>query len=159
MSRACEREEVVVRAALDGAFPPDLERHLGTCAECREAVAVTAWMGDVARASRESASEGLPDASEIWWRAQVLARLERRRGLVRRAVRPIAVFERWMGIAAAVVGILIGWLYADRLFDLAWGSGAAAFVTDPEWIARLGLTTAAVLLVTTGVLVERLREV
>lgn len=159
MSRPCDREEAVVRAVLAGAFPADLEDHRATCPECRQTVAVTAWMQDVARAAREAAAEGLPEASEIWWRAEVLARLERRRRLVRRAVRPIAVFERWMGAAVAVVGILLAGLHADRLFDGGWSAEVAAIVTDPVWIGRIGLTAAAILVVTTGILVERLREV
>lgn len=159
MSRPCDREEAVVRAVLDGAFSADIEDHLASCPECHETVTVTAWMQDVARVAREAASEGLPDASKIWWRAEVLARLERRRSLVRRAVRPIAVFERWMGAAAALVGILFGWLYADRLLAAGWSAEVAVVVTDPAWIARIGLTAAAILVVTTGVLVDRLRDV
>lgn len=159
MSRVCEREEAVVRSALHGGPSGALEAHVSECPECRETMAITVWMRDAAGADREAVAEGLPDASEIWRRAEVLARVDRRYGLVERAVRPIAVFERWMGAAVAVVLAVLVWLQADRLFDGAWAAEVGEMLVDPDWIARVGAAAVAILAASTGVLVERLRDV
>lgn len=159
MSRPCEREEAAVRAALHGGASGKLETHVSECPECRETVAITAWMRDANRAAREAAAEDLPDASEIWWRAEVLARVARRHGLVERAVRPIAVFERWMGAGVAVVLAVLVWLQADRLFDGAWAAEVGEMLVDPDWSAGVAAAAVAILAASTGVLVERLRDV
>lgn len=159
MSRACEREEAVVRAIVEGTMPGSLEAHVAACPECRETMAITAWMQDVARAAREAAVEGLPDASEIWWRAEVLERVEGRRRLTRRVVRPIAVFERGLGIAVALAAGLLAWRHGAEFVERAWETGVASIATDPSSIAAVGLAAAAFLALSTGILVERLREV
>lgn len=159
MSRACEREEAVVRAILGGVMSGPLENHLAGCSECREAVAITGWMQDVARAAREAAAEGLPQASEIWWRAEVLARVERRRRLARRAVRPIAVFERGLGFAAALVAGLLAWFHGGGLVERTGEMEWVSLASDPSSIATVGLAATALLALSTAILVERLREV
>lgn len=156
--RTCEREEAVVRAVLEGGLTGSLERHAAGCEGCREAVGVTAWMKDVAAAAREAAAEGLPDASGIWWRAEVLARVERRRALVHRAVAPIAAFERWGGLAAALVVAAGVWVEADRIVAWVSGSGAADAVTDPSTVVTIGLGAAVALTASAGWFVERIRE-
>lgn len=158
MSRACEREEAVVRAIVDGTMPGSLEAHLAACPECRETMAITDWMQDVARAAREAAA-GLPDASEIWWRAEVLERLEGRRRLTRRVVRPIAVFERGLGIAVALAAGLLAWRHGAGFVERAWETGVASTAAEPSSIAAVGLAAAAFLVLSTRILVERLRDV
>ena len=158
MSGGCEREEAVVRALLEDRLTGELESHVAGCPECRETVAVTAWMRDVARAAREAAAEGLPDASEIWGRAEVLARVDRRHDLVERAVRPIDVFERGMGVVAAAIVALLAWFQADRLFESGWPTELAEALSDPERIAVAGVAAVAVLVLSTGVLLGRLSD-
>lgn len=157
--RTCEREEGVVRAVLEGRLSGDLEGHAAGCAGCREAVAVTAWMRDVAAAARAAAAEGLPEASEIWWRAEVLARVERRRALVRRAVAPIAAFERWGGLAVAALAAGLAAFQAERIAAWIVERGLAEAVADPAHVPAIGLAAAAVVALSVGWFVERIREV
>lgn len=157
--RPCEREESIVRAVLEGTLGGPLEAHVEGCAECREAARVTAWMRDVAAAAREAAAEGLPDPAEIWWRAEVLGRVERRRSLVRRAVQPIALFERWAGVGAAVVAAAVAWGWGDRVVVWVAQHGRADLLADPANATATGLVAAVALAASAAWFVERLGEV
>lgn len=144
MSAGCDREPGVVRAVVEGRWPEELAAHVRGCDDCREVVAVTSWMRDVAAAARrEAAAARLPTAADIWWKAEVLRRVEGRRELTRRAVRPIQVFERaaW-GAVAAVVGTL-AWLNAGELEAWIAGAGAARALMDPmATLALAGISLA-----------------
>jgi len=130
--RECPREREALAAVVAGRWPPDLERHVATCAECREVVAVSTWLRGVAR---ETVVGSLPQADRVWWRAQVERRLEQRRELVERAARPIRWFER--GAAAAIAMTVAGILW----WHGAPTAGAAlVLLSDPATLA--GLTAA-----------------
>lgn len=142
MSAGCEREPEVVRAVLEGRWSTDVEAHARGCTDCREVAAVTRWMGDVAREARAAAAAAhRPAASEIWWRAEVLRRVDRRRALARRAVRPIAVFERIAWGAMAAAGAALVWLRAEALGEWIAATGVARALVDPA--ASLALAGAA----------------
>ena len=102
--------------------------HIDSCRSCRDAVAVTTWLGDVAaRTSREVIA---PSAESIWWRAQVVRKLCDRDDREYRRAKPLA----WIQVggvtlaAVTVVSILLseGWIadgLVGRLVGLVGGSG------------------------------------
>src|ERR1700719_2682527 len=95
----CTHEADVLTAVDTGRWPDradaDLRAHVATCAICQDVVAV-------GQAFRKDAGRPVspPDASLVWWRAQMQAREE----ATRLAARPITVAQ---AIAfASVVGVL-----------------------------------------------------
>jgi hypothetical protein len=91
----CPREAEVLRACESGDWPAGLQAHLVACAACREVEAVTRVLLLEVEAE---ASEPLPAANDIWWRAQVQARQD----ATARAMRPLETIERAEPIAALV---------------------------------------------------------
>lgn len=125
--RACESGDLVpLRPAPAGVgaasgervLPPhsstsELRAHLDTCESCREVAAVTRVL--MLSVEAESA-QPLPDAADIWWRAQWQARQDART----RAMRPIETMERAEPLVAlvAVATLLVmrGDAIASRVF-------------------------------------------
>jgi hypothetical protein len=140
--RECPREREALAAVVAGASRPELERHVAECAECREVMAVSAWLRGVARDEAEAI---LPRVERVWWRAQIDRRLATRRALAERAARPIRWFERG---AAAAIAITLGgvlWSHAiptagaafDRLSDpTTFGALAAGLLALAALAAR-----------------------
>ena len=140
--RECPREREALAAIAAGALEPGLERHVAQCAECREVMAVSAWLQGIAR---DDAGAILPRAERVWWRAQVDRRLAARHALAERAARPIRWFERG---AAAAIAITLGgllWSHAiptagaalDRLSDpTTFGALAAGLLALAALAAR-----------------------
>lgn len=143
----CPRERDALAAVLTGNAPAELERHVASCADCREVVAVSTWLRGVAR---ELAPEGLPRADRVWWRAQVERRLEGRRALAERAARPIRWFERG---AAAAIAVALAWVL--RAYALAPADAALTTLSDP---AALGALTAGLMTVAWLAAREAMRE-
>lgn len=110
----CPREAEVLRACESGAWPDGLPDHLATCGSCREVQAVTRVLMLSVEAE---AAEPLPDAADIWWRAQWQARQDARA----RAMRPLDTIERAEPLVAlvAVATLLVmrGDAIASRAFS------------------------------------------
>jgi hypothetical protein len=90
---------------------PDLLAHIKSCAVCSEAATLMQAF-DAAR-DRSRAEAPIPDAGQIWWRAQLRARRE----AVRTAGRPIAIAQVFALVCAAVLlasffGAAAGWFQA-----------------------------------------------
>jgi hypothetical protein len=134
--RECPRERDALAAVLAGSAPPELERHLAECEDCREVVAVSTWLRGVAR---EFAPADLPRADRVWWRAQVERRLQGRRALAERAARPLRWFERG---AAAALAVALAWVL--RVYALDPADAALTTLSDP---AALGALTAGLMTV------------
>ena len=137
----CPREQEALAAVVSGALDSGLKRHVAKCAECREVMAVSAWLQGIAQEDPAS----LPLAERVWWRAQVDRRLATRHALAERAARPIRWFER--GAAAAIAFTLGGilWSHAvptagaaiDRLSDpTAFGALTAGLLALAALAAR-----------------------
>ncbi len=111
----CPREAEVLRACESGVWPDEMRAHLATCEACREVEAVTQVL---LRAVESEASEPLPAAEDVWWRAQWQARQEARA----RAMRPLEAIERAEPLVAlvAIVSLLVlrGEAITSRVF--AW---------------------------------------
>ena len=116
MTPSCPREAEVLDLVWTNQWPARAERslvdHVTTCDVCRDLTTVASAIGDLNDAT--VAELKVPDASVVWYRAEVRARQE----LTRRATRPVAAAQT----AAAVVGI--GGVLT------AWRLGGASFV---EW--------------------------
>jgi hypothetical protein len=157
VSAGCDRESAVVRAVLEGEWPAELSAHAAICPDCLEVTAVTAWMQDVARAARaEAAAARLPSPAAIWWKAEVLRRVEGRRELTHRAVRPIELFERAAWGAVAVLAGALAWLEADELGEWIAGSELARALVGPD--ASLTLAGVSVALIVASAWVVAGRE-
>ena len=134
--RECPREGEALAAVAGGALESGLGRHVAQCAECREVMAVSAWLKGIAREDTETI---LPRAERVWWRAQVDRRLAARHELAERAARPIRWFER---SAAAAIAIALGgvvWSHAIPTAD-----AAVQHLSDPTTFGALAAGLLAV---------------
>lgn len=113
---------------------------------------VRAWMSGLVRATREeAAADPLPSVAALKRRAELALRLDRRRRLSRRAIRPIVLFERaaWGLAAAASAAALWG-------KEEVWSSWAA--LVDPATTIAMGLMATMILIVAGVALTGRLRD-
>jgi hypothetical protein len=102
MSQAsCPREAVVLRAVRTGVWEEGLAAHVAKCAECGEVVQASHWMQALAQNSEKPM---LPDASLLWWSAQLSERNEKAENAQE--------FFDWMEIISAIViaAGLAGWI-------------------------------------------------
>lgn len=134
--RECPREREALGAVAAGAVDRGLGRHVAECAECREVMAVSAWLQGIAREDVEAI---LPRADRVWWRAQVDRRLAARRALAERAARPIRWFER--GAAAAIATTLGGVLWSHAI---PTAGAALDRLSDPTTFGALAVGLLAV---------------
>jgi hypothetical protein len=107
----CAREREVIDLVAVGQWPAQadasLRSHVGACATCAEVASVAMLLHDVAE---HAPVPKLPDASVVWYRAQVRAREE----AVRRATRPMNVVA-----AAAAAVVLVGlWWVVPQVWDV-----------------------------------------
>jgi hypothetical protein len=91
----CAREAEVMRAGECGEWTADLRAHLATCAACREVDAVSHALRAVVEDEPDPSGAA---AQDIWWRAQLQARQEKRAS----AMRPLDTLERAEPLAALV---------------------------------------------------------
>ncbi len=109
----CAHEARVLAQRRSGADDPFVLEHLATCPSCREAVDVVAFMG---RMAATADPHRLPEASRVWFRAQLVRRWEAER----RAAAPIESMQR-AERGLLVVGLVVlvwMWTQADRWFGL-----------------------------------------
>lgn len=154
--RSCPREGDVVRAVLADDWPAPLRDHARGCADCREVAAVGAWLTGVRRLE-EAGRATLPAPGRIWWRAEVERRVERRRSLVHRALRPVRVVERAAAAVAAGAAAWVLWTAGP-----SWAGGLlvdAAGSTPLPPLLSLVLAVSAAGAVTTALLFARLRAI
>ena len=154
----CPREAEVLRACESGTWPDGVQGHLATCESCREVEAVTRALMLTVEAE---AAEPIPDAADIWWRAQWQAKQDARA----RAMRPLDRIERAEPlvalVAVATLLVLRGDALASRL--LAWassdGTGQALQAVMPPAILPILLVGVAlgalVVIVGLGAVVAR----
>ena len=117
--RECAHERDVLDLVLSERWPdrcdPDLVAHARACDVCRDVVAVAiAMRADEARVEAEIIAASprhqsvVPDATLVWWRAQLRAHED----AARTAARPIAMVQG--------IGIGIGLVAAVSLGRVAW---------------------------------------
>jgi hypothetical protein len=66
---SCPQEVSVLKAVRTGIWEEALSTHLDECADCQEIAHALRWMQALAQSSENT--RALPDASRVWWRAQV----------------------------------------------------------------------------------------
>jgi hypothetical protein len=127
MNAPCVRETELLAALAErggAALPPELQRHVEMCRECRAVLTLAEAFR--ASADQSPSNHRMPIAAHVWWRAQVRARFE----AAQDADRPMTVAQGLAaaaigGIAASVIGI--GWLAAPltAIHDgLTWLTGS-----------------------------------
>lgn len=106
----CAREDEVLMMVATGRWPEgapaELRGHADHCRVCRELGLAAAAVGEEAEASAPS----LPSSGIVWWRAQLRARQE----AARQVVRPITAaqmmaFAALVGVTGAVFGATTEW--------------------------------------------------
>lgn len=103
----CEHESETLSAVYTSRWPhaagEELRAHVAGCRICSDVVAVAAAFEE--ETDRVRAAARVPDASIVWWRAQLRARQEANREVLR----PITVAQA-IGLAAAVgvMGAIFG---------------------------------------------------
>jgi len=111
----CPYEAEVLAAVLEARWPEHvdatLREHAASCALCAEVAAVAGAMSAALEPTRACAA--LPDANQVWWRAQLRARRE----AVEAAGRPITAiqlvaFACAVGLLGACFGATSTWFQA-----------------------------------------------
>ncbi len=130
----CQFEAEVLAAVVQSRWPERvddrLRAHVASCAICSDVAAVASAMDVAVEEMRASAD--LPDASRVWWRAQLRARRE----AVEAAGRPITAvqliaFACAVGLLGACFGATSSWfqLALKRITSNAAGFDWSAFLT------------------------------
>lgn len=97
----CPQEPHILRAV--GTLPEELRQHVESCRNCREALKIQQGLLRLARLPRETrATHRLPEAGELWWRAEIIRRWVAREDMAREAERPIL----WSRALAFVLALL-----------------------------------------------------
>jgi len=164
----CEFEAEVLGTVLQSRWPDrvdaQLRAHVASCPICSEVASVAGAFDGSLEALRASAQ--VPDASRVWWQAQLRARRE----AVAAAGRPITAvqlvaFACAVGLLGACFGATSTWFQATlkRISSNTAGFDVAAFLTAVSTMfvehgaLVIGLV-AVVLLVPTAVYVALARD-
>ena len=160
----CAHEREVLDLVLSDRWPdrcdPDMVSHAAECAVCADVVAIALAMRDdesrveagIVAATPQHPSV-VPDATLVWWRAQLRAQED----AGRRAARPIAMVQGigiGIGLVAAVSFARVSWPWIRGYFsgasaslaDLATRSAASSGATiaaAPIWLT-VGVITALI---------------
>ena len=131
----CEHESEVLSAVYTNRWPQQvsdsLREHAFDCQVCADVIAVASAFEEETTLARAQAQ--VPDSAIVWWRAQLRARQE----AAREVVRPITIAQA-IGLAAAVgiVGAIFGATATWFQDTLRWMGravrGAAAIVALPS---------------------------
>lgn len=125
--RNCPQEELLSEAVRTGLSDVSLARHTAECLSCGEIVRTSRWMQELASGA-DAGPAALPDASLLWWRAQLAAADSK----FRRSRRTV----EWLHFAPILlvsVGVLV-WAVSDwRAFQ-----GALAWLSSDVW-SRMAL--------------------
>lgn len=160
MKLQCLVEQDLLDAIAANRWPdrvdPELRVHVDTCSLCRDvAVLAAVFLEDRDCAWAEAS---VPQASAVWWRAQIRAREEAARLAIRpiavvQAVATICVFAASIALAPAASGwlrewigtqVVSGWWSLPQDVSLSWILGTAAYMTVPLLAVGLWLVLAPV---------------
>lgn len=166
--RECGFEAEILAAVVQSRWPEQAEAslrsHAAECAVCGEVAAIAISMAEAREEARTHT--GIPEASRVWWRAQLRARRE----AAKSAGRPITAaqviaFACAAGLLGACFGATSTWFQAvvGGLISSAsglglpqLGSSVAALISQyGAWLAAGGVV---LLLVPTAIYLAFLRE-
>jgi predicted anti-sigma-YlaC factor YlaD len=139
----CPHEPAIVEAARSERPAPHLAAHLAVCPTCRDVHATVAWMaGLAAHTDRLADRRRLPNAGQLWWKAQLARRWEAEA----RAVAPLDMMQR----VEAGVGVVSALVLLIALVRALAGSADIGTVVAPA--AATGLLASYSLVIAAGVL-------
>jgi hypothetical protein len=168
MNLSCPREAEVLDLVWTNQWPARADRalveHAAACQVCRDLALVASAVG--ALNDDTTPAVKVPDASVVWYRAQVRARHE----LTRRATRPVVAAQ----LAAVVVGLIgvgAGWQLAGpavaawwlelslpRVPPLGTWSELTGMTGWPLWRWMVGIVTVSVLTIPVALYVARMAD-
>lgn len=127
MSCACERE--VLDLVAIGQWPSraddTLRAHVAACETCAEVASIASVVRDWANEADARQPVKVPDASVVWFRAQVRARED----AARRASRPLLVAQLF---AVATVALAVFWIGPSLSWPLSMPDVAAWWAALPS---------------------------
>ena len=122
LTPSCPHEAEVLDLVWTNQWPARADRalveHAAACEICRDLAVVASAVGDLNEATKVHMK--VPDASVVWYRAQMRAHQER----TRRATRPVAAAQAAAGVLGAV-GLFTAWRVGGSTF-LEWWQGLSA---------------------------------
>jgi len=133
----CPQEATVSEAARSGRWEDSVARHAAECPLCQEIAQTSRWLQAMAPGVEDD--RALPDASLVWWRAQLS---ERRAKLERsqKAVEWLQIVSSVLASAGlfvwavwnwrAVLGVL-AWLSSD-VWSRVWLAGYLLAISGPD---------------------------
>lgn len=110
--RACPREDRLLEAHRAGVDDPALREHVAACESCREAIEAFDFMQALA-ADVPEPDRRLPDATRIWWRAQLVRRWEAERRVARQLDR-VYPLQAAVLAAGVILAVLLSWPVVER---------------------------------------------
>ena len=119
---SCLHEAEVLELVWTNQWPAradcSLVEHVASCDVCRDLATVASAVSDLHEAT--AADLKVPDASVVWYRAEVRAR----QALARRAARPVAAAQA-AATLVAIGGVFTGWRLGGAAL-VEWWSGLSA---------------------------------
>ena len=115
----CPFEEQVLASVVEDHWPltvePSLREHVAQCHVCAEAVGVAALFREANTQSHNDAN--LPDASRVWWLAQMRARREANADAARPILATQVVAGAWAaGLLFVCLGAAFAWVQSTRIW-------------------------------------------
>jgi hypothetical protein len=129
----CPREPHILRAAVAGrdSLPEELRQHAEGCRSCRDALNIQDGLRQLARETH--ASRRLPEAGEIWWRAEIIRRWVTRETAARDAERPL-LWSRALAFALAFLAPVSLLAFAPPLVAVLVGCALAPLTVFLGWL-------------------------
>ncbi len=107
----CERLHQALEGGHDPGLDAEIAEHARSCASCAEALSVANRLRRLAREAPPRA--GLPSASHLWWRAQIIRDLVARETLVEHATRSSRFMQSiGLGLLGLLGAFALSWLTA-----------------------------------------------
>ena len=140
----CEYEAPLLAAVLEGRWPlgveADLREHAAHCSICSEVIALSEAFALAHSETRVDAT--VPDASRVWWMAQIRARRE----AAEEAVRPILATQlaacAWVvGLLIVCLGVALSWFQTTRV----WIESAATLLLAHGVVLSLAAAVVVIL--------------
>ena len=101
--QTCDREAELLKSLWSHTDDSEIRAHAHRCPVCRDTTAAAVWMQQFAAVPFDWPA--LPNATHLWWKAQVLRRVHAER----KATAPIDVGERTIVIGAMLLLLWLWW--------------------------------------------------
>jgi hypothetical protein len=118
--KICPLEKEITEGLREKKLKPELQKHVSECPDCKDVVAVHAWMNQFKEKAwkADMPKKDLPNAEAIWKRAY--ARKIDNRQLAKKALRPL-IYPQVLSFGVFIAGIIFlgikGVLKFGNIFD------------------------------------------